>query len=212
MKTIYEDNYILAVNKPFGMPCQKDLTGDLDLTSALQKDYGEVFLINRLDRPVGGIVLFAKDKKNAAYLSEQMQNSKIVKKYIAAVSGKTKDEKELTDFLVKIGRLNISKISSKDNKNAREAILKYKRLNYYAKEDISIIEVDLVTGRHHQIRAQMANSGHYIIGDGKYGKLSQKYKHIGLFSCEMGLLHPFSKEILNIKIEIPDFEPFSFWV
>lgn len=209
MEVLYEDQYIIAVNKPFGMPVQKDLTKDCDVCSVLGEKYGEAYMINRIDRPVGGIVLFGKNKVSASVLSKQIEGREIEKRYFAIVKGKTEEAKEIKSYLLKNGRLNTSKIVNKNTKNAKEAILNYRLFAYNPDLDMSLLEISLETGRHHQIRVQMAGEGHYLIGDTKYGKKDYNYRNIALYSYYMKLNHPKTKEILEIKAPYPEEEPFS---
>jgi len=209
MEVIYEDEYIVVVNKPFGMPVQKDLTEDTDVSSFLNEKYGEIYMINRIDRPVGGLVLFGKDKTSACALSKQIEGRAIEKKYLAVAKGRTEEKKEIKSYLLKNGRLNISKTVNKNTKNAKEAILNYRLLAYSSALDMSLLEISLETGRHHQIRVQMAGEGNYLIGDTKYGKKDYKYRNVALYSYYMKFNHPKTKELLEIRAPYPKEEPFS---
>ena len=155
LKVIYEDNHIIVVEKTPNIPSQADKTGDIDMLS-LVKQYvkekynkpGEVYigLVHRLDRPVGGIMVFARTSKAASRLSEQIRNKTFKKKYLAVVDGKFENKKgSLEDYLYKDERNNISKVVNKDKKNAKLAKLDYEVLNYDNKRDLSLVKIDLHT-------------------------------------------------------------------
>jgi 23S rRNA pseudouridine1911/1915/1917 synthase len=174
---LYEDNHLLVVVKKPNIPVQSDDSGDLDLLTELKeylkKKYqkpGNVYLglIHRLDRPVGGIMVFAKTSKAAGRLSEQVRSRKIEKKYLALVYNKfDKREGKLIDYIIKDPITFSSKIT--DKKIGQEAIMEYKVLNYDSNTNFSIVEINLLTGRHHQIRVQLTNFNHPIFGDQRYG-------------------------------------------
>lgn len=212
MKVIYEDNHIIIVEKEPNIPSQSDKTDDIDMLT-LVKNYikekynkpGEVYigLVHRLDRPVGGIMIFARTSKAASRLSEQIRNKTFSKKYLAVVDGKLEPSKgTLEDYLYKDERNNVSKVVSKEKKNAKLAVLDYEVLNYDDKRDLSLIKINLHTGRHHQIRVQMANSGHSIFGDQKYGTRG-KLKQIRLWAYEIEFEHPTTKEKMVFQ-DYPD--------
>ena len=157
---IYEDNHLLVVEKPINVPVQKDSSNDLDLLTML-KDYikkkynkpGNVYLglVHRLDRPVGGIMVFAKTSKAASRLSEQIRNGTFKKEYLAIVCGKVKENGTLEDYLLKDSKTNMVKVNSKGKKS----ILEYIRLDY--REGLSLVKINLKTGRSHQIRVQFSS-------------------------------------------------------
>ena len=213
MKIIYEDNQIIVVEKEPNIPSQSDKTGNIDMLTMV-KQYikekynkpGEVYagLVHRLDRPVGGVMVFARTSKAASRLSEQVRNKTLKKIYIAVVDGKIKEKSGiLEDYLYKDERNNISKVVSKDKKNAKLAKLEYEVLDYDEKRDLSTVKIKLHTGRHHQIRVQFANAGHSLYGDQKYGTRG-KGKQIRLWAYELELEHPVKKEIMAFK-SIPPF-------
>ncbi len=179
LKIFYEDNHILVVQKPNNIPSQADKTGDEDmlsiLKSYLKKKYnksGDVYLglVHRLDRPTGGIMVFARTSKAASRLSEQIRTKQIEKKYLAVCDGKLEKPKDTwCDFLLKTERTNTSRVVPEGTKNAKEAILDYELVRYNEKTNLSVIKVNLHTGRHHQIRVQFASRGHSLYGDQKYG-------------------------------------------
>ncbi len=216
-KILYEDNHIIVVEKKPNIPSQSDKTGDIDMLT-LVKDYikekykkpGNVYLglVHRLDRPVGGIMIFAKTSKAASRLSNQVREKIFKKKYLAVVDGKfEKDQGTLEDYLYKDERHNMSKVVKKEKKNSKLAKLDYKVLKYNQVKDLSLVEINLHTGRHHQIRVQLSNFGHSIFGDQKYGTRG-KGKQIALWAYELTIIHPVTKEELTFK-DLP--EPIGTW-
>ena len=203
LKVIYEDNHIIVVEKKPNIPSQADKTEDIDMLSIV-KNYikekyqkpGNVYLglVHRLDRPVGGIMIFAKTSKAASRLSNEVREKVFKKKYLAVVDGKL-DKKEgvLEDYLYKDERNNISKVVKKEKKNAKYAKLEYKVLKYNKIKVLSLLEINLHTGRHHQIRVQLSNMGHSIFGDQKYGTRGRG-KQIALWAYELAIIHPTTKE------------------
>ena len=217
LKILFEDNHIIVVEKKPNIPSQSDKTGDMDMLT-LVKQYikekyqkpGNVYLglVHRLDRPVGGVMIFAKTSKAASRLSNQVREKVFKKKYLAVVDGRFKEkEGSLEDYLYKDERNNISKVVNKDMKNAKLAKLDYKELAYNEVKNLSLLEINLHTGRHHQIRVQLANAGHSIFGDQKYGKRGQG-KQIALWAYELTIEHPTTKEMLTFK-DLP--EPIGTW-
>ena len=208
LKVIYEDNHIIVVEKKPNIPSQADKTEDIDMLSIV-KNYikekyqkpGNVYLglVHRLDRPVGGIMIFAKTSKAASRLSNEVREKVFKKKYLAVVDGKL-DKKEgvLEDYLYKDERNNISKVVKKEKKNAKYAKLEYKVLKYNKIKDLSLLEINLHTGRHHQIRVQLSNMGHSIFGDQKYGTRG-KGKPIALWAYELEIEHPITKEKMKFE-------------
>ena len=179
LKVFYEDNHIIVVEKPNNIPSQGDKTGDEDMLTIIKKYIkekynkpGEVYLglVHRLDRPTGGVMVFARTSKAAARLSEQIRNKQIKKKYMAVCDGKLEKEKDTwKDFLLKNERTNMSKVVLEGTKNAKEAILDYELVGFNEKTNLSTVKINLHTGRHHQIRVQFATRGHSLFGDQKYG-------------------------------------------
>ena len=198
LNILYEDNHIIVVVKDFNILSQEDNTKDLDLFNMIKlyikekyKKQGNVYLglVHRLDRPTGGIMVFAKTSKSAKRLSDAFKLRKITKKYLVICKGIfTSKEGCLED---KIKRLdNGNSIISKDGLDAK---LEYKVLE--EKEDSSLVEVLLKTGRHHQIRVQFANIKHPIIGEQRYSK--EKCENLCLFSYYLSFIHPTKKEKLE---------------
>lgn len=212
LKIIYEDNHLIVVEKIPNIPSQADKTGDIDMLT-LVKDYvkvkynkpGNVYvgLVHRLDRPVGGVMVFAKTSKAAGRLSEQVRNKTLKKKYLAVVDGCFELKKgSLEDYLYKDERNNISKVVNKDKKNAKLASLDYEEITYNEVKNLSLVKINLHTGRHHQIRVQLSNAGHSIFGDQKYGKRG-KGKQIALWAYELEIVHPITKVVLKFK-DLPE--------
>lgn len=178
MNIIYEDSKIIVVEKEAGNLTQSGKSFDLDLTSevlAYRRKKGEdvyAALINRLDRPVSGLVLFAKNKSEAARLSKQMQQGGFCKQYYAVVCGKLPEScGTFVDYLVKDAVSNVSRTAHENESGAKRAELRYEVIEEYNIENdvFSLVRIELVTGRHHQIRVQFAARGLPILGDGKYG-------------------------------------------
>lgn len=217
LKVIYEDNHIIVVEKQPNIPSQADKTGDIDMLT-LVKQYikekynkpGNVYLglIHRLDRPVGGVMIFAKTSKAASRLSDQVREKVFKKKYLAVVDGKVEPRSgTLEDYLYKDERNNMSKVVDKNKKNAKFAKLDYELVKYNEVKDLSLIKVNLHTGRHHQIRVQLANFGHSIFGDQKYGTRG-KGKQIALWAYLLTIKHPITKEEMTFE-DLP--EPVGTW-
>lgn len=192
LKVIYEDNHVIVVEKAPNIPSQGDKTEDIDMLKII-KDYlkekynkpGEVYLalIHRLDRPVGGVMVFAKTSKAAARLSEQVREREIQKEYLVVADGKfEKDKGTLEDYLIKNQKNNISKVVKEGTKGAKLAKLDYEVLKYNEEINLSVVQILLHTGRHHQIRVQLSNIGHSIYGDQKYGTRGRRKTN-----CSLGL-------------------------
>ena len=162
VNVIYEDNHIIVVEKPVNIPSQGDKTGDVDMLTLikeyLKKKYnkpGNVYLglVHRLDRPVGGVMVFAKTSKAAARLSEEVRNKIFKKTYLVIVNGKFSNNKGiLEDYLLKNEKKNMSKVVKEGTKNSKLAKLDYEVLKYDEKLNLSVLKINLYTGRHHQIR------------------------------------------------------------
>ena len=209
---IYEDNHLLVVEKPINVPVQKDNSNDLDLLTMLKQYLKEKYnkpgnvylgLVHRLDRPVGGIMVFAKTSKAASRLSEQIRNGTFKKKYLAIVCGKVKDEDTLEDYLLKNTKTNTVKV----DKKGKKSILKYKILDY--KEGLSLVEIELITGRSHQIRVQFSSRGYPLYGDQRYNKDSKVGEQIALFSNYITFEHPIKKEKINFELDNPKRKPWN---
>lgn len=218
IRVIYEDNHLLVVEKPVNILSQGDDTNDKDMVNLL-KDYvkkkynkpGNVYigLIHRLDRPVGGVMVFAKTSKAASRLSEQVRNKTFNKTYLAIIHGNMKSGKDtLKDFLYKNKKTNMVTVVKKNHKDAKEAELDYKILNF--KENLSLVQVNLKTGRSHQIRVQFSNRKHPLYGDQRYGKEINKVgQQIALWSNKIELYHPTTKEKMEFTCHAPDKYPWN---
>lgn len=209
LNVIYEDNHIIVVEKKANIPSQGDKTGDVDMLTLIKKYIkekynkpGDVYLglVHRLDRPVGGVMVFAKTSKAASRLSEQVRNKDFKKKYLVIVDGKMEKEKgSLENYLLKNERLNMSKVVDEGTKNAKIAKLDYEVLKYDDEIDLSVLKINLHTGRHHQIRVQLSNQGHSIYGDQKYGTRGRG-KQICLWAYELEIIHPTTKETMKFNV------------
>ncbi|MGN0390901.1 MAG: RluA family pseudouridine synthase [Wujia sp.] len=226
LEILYEDEYLLACVKPCGVPSQADKSNDEDMITTIKhylydKDPSEepeepyVAAIHRLDRPVGGVMLFAKTPEVAAKLSDAQQDGEITKYYQAIITGELPDmDGEMVDYLVRDAKTNTTKIGKKGDKGAKRAELYYEVLDVFDTDVgvLSYVLIELVTGRHHQIRAQFAKRGCGIWGDTKYNplfaKTKRRYQQIGLYSSRMELTHPITGEELVFKSE-PQGEAFD---
>ena len=205
LNVLYEDNHIIVVEKPINVLSQADITRDLDLLSMV-KEYikekynkpGNVYvgLVHRLDRPVGGVMVFAKTSKAAARLSKDIKEHRFYKEYLAVVDGVLKTD---DTFIDKIERMDngMSKISSK----GKEAILDYKVLNINKDTKHTLVSISLKTGRHHQIRLQFAYRGFALCGDQRYGK--KDLTQLALFAYKLSFIHPVKKEKMEFSIVPP---------
>ena len=209
-EVIYEDNHVLVVIKPQNLPTQADISGDEDLLTQL-KSYikqkynkeGNVFLglVHRLDRPTGGVMVFARTSKAAERLSEQIRNGEVDKTYFAVLEGTPKNKRyRLINYLKKDEKNNIVKIAPQYEDGAKEAILDYQVLE--TKGGRSLVKVSLETGRSHQIRVQMAGIGCPVVGDQKYGKDAKKC-NLALWAAILRFTHPVTKKIMTFKVMPP---------
>lgn len=213
MTVIYEDNHIIVINKTASEIVQGDKTGDTPLSETV-KQYikekyakpGNVFIgvTHRLDRPVSGLVIFAKTSKALTRLNEMFRAGEVKKTYWAVVKNAPKEsEGELVHFLVRNEKQNKSYAYDKEVPNSKKAVLDYRLIgrseNYY------LLEVDLKTGRHHQIRCQLAKMGCPIKGDLKYGSpRSNPDGSICLHARRVRFVHPVSKELIELKAPLPE--------
>ncbi len=206
LNVIYEDNHIIVVEKPCNVPSQADKTTDEDMLTLIKKYIkekynkpGEVFLglVHRLDRPVGGIMVFARTSKAASRLSEAIRTNNFSKRYLAVVEGKFENTQgSFEDYLFKDEALNKSKVVSKDKNGAKLAKLKYEVISEV--DGKSLVKIDLETGRHHQIRVQFSNAGHPLVGDQKYGRTNPGVQ-IALWAYEIEFKHPTKDEIMKFN-------------
>ena len=209
---IYEDNHLLVVEKKVNVPVQQDSSNDEDLLSILKKYIKEKYdkpgnvylgLVHRLDRPVGGIMVFAKTSKAASRLSEQIRENKVKKTYLAVVYGQLKEKAVLKDKILKNHKTNTVQISEK----GKEASLDYELIS--KKENLNLVEIHLHTGRSHQIRIQFSSRNNPLFGDQRYNKNAVPGEQIALFASSLEFIHPVTKEKMVFKLPLPDRYPFS---
>lgn len=213
MKVVYEDNHVIIVHKESGEIVQGDKTGDKPLSETV-KDYirdkyhkpGNVFLgvVHRLDRPVAGLVVFARTSKALSRLNEMFRKGEVHKTYWAITkNAPAEPEGTLVNWIVRNEKQNKSYVYDKEVPNAKRAELKYSVIAHT--ENYHLIEVNLLTGRHHQIRCQLAHMGCVIKGDLKYGApRSNADGSISLLSHEVTFIHPVSKMEIKAESLIPD--------
>ena len=203
LEILYEDNHIIVVIKPFNVLSQSDDTKDLDMLSIIKsylkekyKKSGNVYLglVHRLDRPTGGIMVFAKTSKAASRLSESIRNNLFTKKYLAVVNGYLENDYGVFEDHIEKTNDNSSIIS----KNGKYAKLEYEVLK--KNNNLSLVSVSLITGRHHQIRLQFANIGHPLLGDSKYGN-DKGLSNVALWSYKLKFKHPTKDEEMEFKLE-----------
>ncbi len=214
MKILYEDKDQIVIHKPAGVATQTARLGEKDLVSEVKnhiaKEEGQanpfVGVINRLDQPVEGIVLFAKNARAAAELSKQMQDGSMQKYYLAAVFGHMDKEKDiLTDYLEKDARTNTSRVVSATSKDAKKATLEYSVMA--VSDKMQFVRIHLLTGRHHQIRLQFSYREHPLIGDTKYGSAESmafsrevNAKTPALCAYKLVWKHPSTKKQMNVSV------------
>ncbi len=213
LNVLYEDNHIIVVEKPINIPTCEDSSKDLDLLSIvkmyLKEKYskpGNVYLglVHRLDRPVGGVMVFAKTSKAASRLNEQIKNNEFEKKYYAIIEGiLNKKTDKFEDYLLKDSKTNKVII----DKKGKYALLEYKVLS--EKEGLSLVEVNLHTGRSHQIRVQFSSRSYPLFGDQKYNKKANCGEQIALYSHFLSFKHPVTKEIMEFNLGLPNRYPFN---
>jgi 23S rRNA pseudouridine1911/1915/1917 synthase len=202
---MYEDNHLLVAEKSPGILSQADDTGDPDMLSLL-KTYiktkyakpGNIYLglVHRLDRPTGGLMVFARTSKAASRLSEQVREGVMEREYLLVCEGTFAGDFLLTDWLLKDTRSNIVTVVRQGTANARNAVLRGKPLA--VRDGKTLARVSLQTGRGHQIRVQMANAGHPLYGDRKYGA-GGSGEEIALYSCRLAFTHPVTKALMTFE-------------
>lgn len=216
MNIIYEDNHIIVSVKPAGVLSQADSTGAPDMLSLL-KEYikvkynkpGNVYLglVHRLDRPVSGVMVFARTSKAASRLSEQIRTHKVNKIYHAVVNGTLPEKKgTLVSYILKDSKENKVTVYDREVPGSKYAELDYEVVS--AKDNMTLVKVFLKTGRSHQIRSQFAHIGHPLLGDVKYGK-GEKDVDLALFCSEMSIDHPVKGERMTFEADLPDKYPFN---
>ncbi len=218
VKVIYEDNHLLVVEKPVNILSQGDDTNDKDMVNLLKQYVKEKYnkpgnvyigLVHRLDRPVGGAMVFAKTSKAASRLSEQVRNKTFKKTYRAVIHGTMNKESDtLKDYLYKNKKTNMVSVVNKNHKDAKNAELSYETLEH--KNNLSLVEIDLKTGRPHQIRVQFASRRHPLFGDQRYGQNVNKVgQQISLWSYKIEIEHPTTKEKMEFVCEPPKEYPWD---
>lgn len=209
---LYEDNHLLVVEKPINILVQKDITNDKDLLSILKQYLKEKYnkpgnvylgLVHRLDRVVGGVMVFAKTSKAAARLSEQIKNHELEKVYYAILDGELKENGTLKNYLLKDEKTKTSYV----DKNGKLAILHYEVTDIKNKK--TLVKIHLETGRHHQIRVQFSNLGYPLYGDAKYNKNYKVKEQIALFAKELSFYHPITKEYMTFSLDLPKRYPYT---
>ncbi len=215
IRVLYEDNHLLVVEKPANVPVQADASGDEDLLTAckgyIKEKYqkpGEVYLglVHRLDRPVGGVMVFARTSKAAARLTEQFSAHRAQKRYAAIVEGSAPGEGRLTDWLLKNESTNTTSVVKEGTSGAKQARLRFRTLA--REKGSSLLDVDLQTGRPHQIRVQLSHAGFPIHGDQRYNPAAKAGEQIRLWAYALTISHPTLKEEMSFYA-LPPFAEFS---
>ncbi len=214
---IYEDNHLLVVTKPRNMLSQGDITGDMDIHTLMKKyikeEYnkpGNVYLglVHRLDRPVGGVMVFAKTSKCASRLSAQMREDKFSKGYLAIIEGMpSRTQGELFHYLLKDKNKNMTRAVKEGTKGAKPSVLRYKIMGH--RDGLSLVDIELITGRAHQIRVQFSTEGYPIYGDQRYGEDSRPGEQIALWAYKLGFYHPTKREPLTFYSRPPKGYPWD---
>ncbi len=207
IRILFEDNHLLVINKPPNLLSQPDITGDVDVLTLLKNDLklrynkpGNVYLglVHRLDRPVGGVMVFAKTSKAAARLSAQIRNREFQWVYLAVVRGRPKKSSRLRHYLRKDRKTNMVTIVEQAGKGAKEAILDY--IVLAGGNRLSLLQIKLITGRSHQIRVQLNAIGHPLYGDLRYDPGSNRPgQQIALFCHEISCKHPTLRKVVTFK-------------
>lgn len=217
---LYEDNHLLVVEKPVNIPVQLDSSHDEDLLTILKKDIkvryqkpGNVFLglVHRLDRPVGGVMVFAKTSKAASRLSDVIRRQQLHRCYLAVVRGvPAKKQARLEHYLLKDRRKNMVHAVSAKNKQAKKAVLDYQTIG--SKDNLSLLAVRLHTGRSHQIRVQLSTTGFPLYGDQRYGvNVNRPGQQIALWAHTLSFPHPTKRDMITIDSLPPNEYPWNLW-
>ncbi|MCS7459727.1 RNA pseudouridine synthase [Paenibacillus doosanensis] len=220
IEVLYEDNHVIVVVKPVNVPTQEDDSRDPDLLTMIKQDLkhrhrkpGNVYLglVHRLDRPVGGVMVFAKTSKAASRLSDAVRTRSIRKIYTAVVNGRPQEPHgTLKHYLLKDTKTNMVSVAVPGKPGAKEAVLDYQVLDH--SEGLSLVQVELHTGRPHQIRVQFAAIGCPLVGDQRYGAhLTKPGQQIALWSTELSFEHPTTKETLSFRSAPPASYPWFLW-
>lgn len=221
---IYEDNHLLVVEKPVNVLTQGDITGDRDLLTILKEDIkirykkpGNVYLglVHRIDRPTGGIIIFAKTSKAASRLSKQIRDGRFKKIYLAVVYGTFYTNKGRMEHYLEKNRsknkvyiINNVTEDTKENVIAKKSILEYEVLDHVG--GLNLIKINLITGRSHQVRVQFTGQGYPLFGDRKYNeKLSKPGEQLALWSHSIEFIHPTKQEKIILSCNPPPLYPWN---
>ena len=216
IKILYEDNHLIVCIKPAGVLSQSDGSGSPDMLTILKRYIkekyekpGEVYLglVHRLDRPVSGVMVFARTSKAASRLSEQIRTRKVEKLYRCVVSGVLEGSGRLENYISKDEDRNIVTVIDSEKPGFKASYLDYRAIA--SKDGMTLVEVKLGTGRSHQIRAQMAHNGHPLVGDQKYGQKDDRCKDIALESFKLSFEHPVKREFIAFEAPIPEGFPWK---
>ena len=215
VEILYKSRNLIVVKKSAGIPSQPDPSGDADALTlsaeelSLMGEDNTLHPINRLDRVVGGLLIFARNKRCAAALSELVGGEKIEKEYLAVVSGAPEGGR-LVNYLYKDARVSKSFVVERQRAGVKEAILDYQPLSCAANEngEITLVRVKLLTGRYHQIRCQMSYGGYPIVGDGKYGSRDKGAKFPSLFSYRLAF-NVLGEEVSVVALPDSDIYPWN---
>ena len=216
VKVLYEDNHIIVAIKPCGVLSQSDGSGNPDMLTILKayikEKYskpGEVYLglVHRLDRPVSGVMVFARTSKAASRLSEQIRTRKVEKIYRCVVKGVLEGSGRLENYIFKDESRNMVTVSDTERPGYKTSYLDYKALA--SKDGLTLVEVKLGTGRSHQIRAQMAQAGYPLFADQKYGEADKGCKDIALEAYKLTFEHPVKREFITFEAPIPQEFPWN---
>lgn len=219
IRIIYEDNHLLVVEKPVNIPVQADESGDADLLTLLKEDLKERYqkpgnvylgLVHRLDRPVGGVMVFAKTSKAASRLSDVLRKREMERTYLTVVRGNLKHSGVLEHHLWKDTKKNIVHTVKAGHPEGKKAILQYETVEQ--KTGMSLLNVRLHTGRSHQIRVQLAAVGSPLYGDQKYGQhVNKPGQQIALWANTLEFPHPTTKELMKFESNPPSAHPWNIW-
>ena len=216
IKILYEDNHVIVCIKPAGVLSQSDGSGSPDMLTLLKKYIrekydkpGEVYLglVHRLDRPVSGVMVFARTSKAASRLSEQIRSRKVEKLYRCVVRGILNGTGRLENYISKDSEKNKVKVADFEKPGYKASCLDYRSIG--SKDGLTLVEVRLKTGRTHQIRAQMAHNGYPVVGDQKYGQKDERSKDIALQSFKLTFEHPVKRELITFEAPMSEGFPWK---
>ena len=200
---IYEDEQILVCRKHSGMAVQSARVGQMDLESELRnyRNGNYIGIVQRLDQPVEGVLVFGKTPQATAWLNKQHQNGMMKKEYLAVFTGTPVKEKQgiWEDYLIKDGKTNTSRVTGKKDRMAKKAVLSYRIMDW--RDDRGLAEIRLGTGRHHQIRVQLSHEGLPLLGDRKYNPSGEKGTSLGLCSSCLEFKHPRTGKMMKFETE-----------